>query len=68
MLGGSLGLAVLAAVAAARTGSSLSSETLTAGYHLAFVVGAIFVVVAAIMAGTLLRAQRDAGEAVPQPS
>ncbi|HZP14141.1 MAG TPA: MFS transporter [Nevskiaceae bacterium] len=49
MMGGSLGLAVLAAIAAARTGPSLNAETLTAGYHLAFVVGAIFVAVAAAL-------------------
>ena len=52
MLGGSLGLAVLASVAAART---QATGTLIAGYHLAFVVGAIFVVIAAVIGGASIR-------------
>ena len=60
MMGGALGLAVLASLAAWRTGNltgSGSSEAaaLTGGYHLAFVVGTIFAVSAAVLAGVLLR-------------
>src|ERR1051325_9049154 len=46
MMGGALGLAVLASVAASRTSALEDSEShlaaLTGGYHLAFLVGAIF--------------------------
>jgi EmrB/QacA subfamily drug resistance transporter len=60
MMGGSLGLAVLAAVAAARTGDTLNAETLAHGYRLAFAVGAIFVAVAALLSATI-RAKAPAG-------
>jgi MFS family permease len=65
MMGGALGLAVLASLAASRTDSlraSGSSElaALTGGYHAAFLVGAIFAAAAAVVAGTLLRT-RPAG-------
>ena len=60
MMGGALGLAVLASLAAARTdtlaeagGSEL--EALTGGYHAAFLVGAIFAAGAAALGGLLLR-------------
>ena len=62
MMGGALGLAVLASLAAARThGDSLSA--LTTGYHAAFLVGALFAAAAAVIGGTLLRAgaYADAG-------
>ena len=60
MMGGALGLAVLASLAASRTNSLTSSghEHLTAlvgGYHLAFLVGAAFAVAAAALGGALLR-------------
>src|SRR5439155_22863836 len=60
MMGGALGLAVLASLADWRTGSlrdSGSSElsALTGGYHLAFVVGTAFAVGGAAIAGFLLR-------------
>ena len=60
MMGGALGLAVLASVAASRTshlesaGHSTASA-LTSGYHVAFVVGALFAVAAAAIGATLLR-------------
>src|SRR5437763_8389838 len=50
MMGGALGLAVLASVAASRTaslGGAGDLSALLAGYHLAFLVGAIFAVAAA---------------------
>ncbi len=54
MMGGALGLAVLASLAAARTdGDSLAA--LTTGYHAAFVAGAVFGVIAAALAAVLLR-------------
>ena len=54
MMGGALGLAVLASLAAARThGDSL--EALTTGYHAAFLAGALFALAAAAIGGTLLR-------------
>jgi EmrB/QacA subfamily drug resistance transporter len=60
MMGGALGLAVLASVAAAFTMKLLAAGTdhvaaLNGGYHAAFFVGALFALVAAILAGTLLR-------------
>jgi len=55
MMGGALGLAVLASLAAARTqGDSLAA--LTSGYHAAFLVGALFAAAAAAIGGLLLRA------------
>jgi EmrB/QacA subfamily drug resistance transporter len=67
MLGGAFGLAVLANLAAARTSfvSSLlsapsSEEALVSGYHLAFLVGAIFAGAAAI-AGACLKPAVRAG-------
>jgi EmrB/QacA subfamily drug resistance transporter len=52
MMGGALGLAVLAAIATSRTDNLLASgegatEALLSGYHYAFVTGAVFAVVAA---------------------
>jgi EmrB/QacA subfamily drug resistance transporter len=60
MMGGALGLAVLASVAASRTDSLLAdgdsqATALTGGYHLAFLVGAIFAFAAAALGGLLLR-------------
>ncbi len=68
MMGGALGLAVLASTAAARTQHLAAAghgtlEALTGGYHLAFVIGALFAVVAAIIGGTLLTNRAPA----PQP-
>src|SRR4030095_12268850 len=52
MMGGALGLAVLASLAASRTDALLASgesqaTALTGGYHLAFFVGALFAAAAA---------------------
>jgi MFS family permease len=60
MMGGAVGLAVLASVAAART-THLAAighgtlDALTGGYHIAFVIGAVFAVGAAVIGGALLR-------------
>jgi EmrB/QacA subfamily drug resistance transporter len=60
MMGGALGLAILASIAASRTDSLRESgdgalEALLGGYHLAFLVGAIFAIAAATIGATLLR-------------
>ncbi len=60
MMGGALGLAILASVASARTQALLASghgaqASLTAGYHLAFLIGAGFAAAGAGIGATLLR-------------
>jgi len=58
MMGGALGLAVLASVAASRTaslGGAGDLSALLAGYHLAFLVGAIFALAAAATGVALFR-------------
>src|SRR5881409_40590 len=60
MMGGALGLAILASLADSRTGSLRAAgdgrlSALTGGYHLAFIVGAVFAALAAGLGATLLR-------------
>ena len=60
MMGGALGLAVLASLAASRTDSLTASgegtvAALNGGYHAAFVVGALFAAVAAGVGAVMLR-------------
>ncbi|MFA6262724.1 MAG: MFS transporter [Bacteroidia bacterium] len=60
MMGGALGLAALASLAAARTGSLLAAAAptpvaLQAGYQAAFVVGALFAAGAALIAAVFMR-------------
>lgn len=60
MMGGALGLAVLASLAASRTGHLLASghrplDALTGGYHVSFLVGAAFALLAAGLGMLLLR-------------
>jgi MFS family permease len=60
MMGGALGLAVLASVAASRTDTLLAdgesqAAALTGGYHVAFLIGALFAAAAAAIGGLLLR-------------
>ena len=60
MLGGSLGLAVLASVAAARTGKLMAVDVtsiaaLAGGYQAAFLCGAAFALLAALLGWLLLR-------------
>ncbi len=62
MMGGALGLAVLASLAAARTTELLGSgaaqaAALGSGYELAFSVGAAFAVLAALLSAVVLRAR-----------
>jgi EmrB/QacA subfamily drug resistance transporter len=68
MMGGALGLAILASLAASRTSSlsdsgSSALDALNGGYHLAFLVGALFAVAAAAVGGIFLRPQAAAMEA-----
>jgi EmrB/QacA subfamily drug resistance transporter len=62
MMGGALGLAVLASLAAARTEAMLTSASaaaaLNSGYHVAFLSGAVFAAVAGVLGGVLLRPGR----------
>jgi EmrB/QacA subfamily drug resistance transporter len=65
MMGGALGLAILASIAASRTSSLRSAghgelAALTGGYHVAFVVGAVFAFAAAAIGGGLLRVRMQA--------
>jgi MFS family permease len=60
MMGGALGLAVLASLAASRTDSLTASgsgelEALTGGYHAAFLIGGLFAAAAAAIGAFLLR-------------
>jgi MFS family permease len=65
MMGGALGLAVLASLAAARSDAMQASESVAAalnsGYHVAFLVGAIFAAAAGVLGGLLLRPGRPGG-------
>jgi hypothetical protein len=59
-MGGALGLAVLASAASARThalarAGHSTAASLTGGYHVAFAVGAVFAVAAAVIGAALLR-------------
>jgi EmrB/QacA subfamily drug resistance transporter len=65
MMGGALGLAILASLAASRTESLLASgdgalAALNGGYHLAFLGGAVFAVAAVVTGVVRLRAGRHA--------
>jgi EmrB/QacA subfamily drug resistance transporter len=77
MMGGALGLAILASLAASRGDTLLASgedqlATLTGGYHIAFLVGAVFAAAAAVLSAALLResavpAAQTHGEADEEP-
>jgi EmrB/QacA subfamily drug resistance transporter len=63
MMGGALGLAILASLAASRSETLLGSgdsrlAALTGGYHAAFLAGAIFAATAAVLGAVLLRESR----------
>jgi EmrB/QacA subfamily drug resistance transporter len=65
MMGGALGLAVLASLAASRTGSLTASghdlsTALNGGYHVAFLVGAVFATAGAVIGGAFLRTREQA--------
>jgi EmrB/QacA subfamily drug resistance transporter len=78
MMGGALGLAILASVAASRTDTLLDAgeaakDALNGGYHAAFLAGALFAVAGGLI-GTLLRpapapaGAREGEEAVAAPA
>jgi MFS family permease len=65
MMGGALGLAILASLAASRTDTLLASgdsrlAALTGGYHAGFLVGAIFAAAAGLLGAVLLRVGMEA--------
>ncbi len=73
MMGGALGLAALASAADSRTTHLLASgsstaEALTGGYHVAFLIGALFAFAGAAIGGLLLRNQEMAPHGAPEPA
>lgn len=78
MMGGALGLAILASLAAARTDNLRTAgndmlAALTGGYHLAFGAGALFAVAAAVVGVMFLRAghpppETDGEQAIAVPA
>ena len=75
MMGGALGLAVLASLAESRTDALTADgdshlSALAGGYHSAFVVGALFAISAAAIGGLLLRTARQpsAAHGAPEPA
>jgi MFS family permease len=72
MMGGALGLAVLASLAASRTDALTEAGdstlvALTGGYHAAFIVGAIFALGAAAIGGLYLREPAEMPSHEPEP-
>jgi EmrB/QacA subfamily drug resistance transporter len=68
-VGGALGLAVLATLATTKTGSlrdagDSTAAALNGGFHLAYLIGAGLVLVALVVAVTVLQPERKAAEAV----
>ena len=73
MMGGAVGLAVLASVAASRTDSLTASgegplAALNGGYHVAFFVGAVFAASAAIIGAAFLRVAHPAAAHGTEPA
>ena len=77
MMGGALGLAVLASIATSRTDALRSAghsalASLVGGYHVAFIAGAVFAAGAAAIGAALLRVRQQArapvgAHAAPEP-
>ena len=70
MMGGALGLAVLASLAAARTDALVAAgmsqpAALTGGYQIAFAVGAAFAAAAALLSAVVVRTAAPAHEPAP---
>ena len=73
MMGGAVGLAVLASAAASRTSTLVAAghsevAALTGGYHVAFLLGAVFAAAAAVIGATLIRESAPAQEVVGEPA
>jgi EmrB/QacA subfamily drug resistance transporter len=60
MMGGALGLAILASLAASRTADVNDLGDLTSGYHAAFLAGAVFAIVGLVLAAVLMEAKMPA--------
>jgi hypothetical protein len=70
MMGGALGLAILASIAASRTetvraAGATMQEALNGGYHLAFLSGALAAALAAVLGGALMRTRSSPGSPPP---
>jgi EmrB/QacA subfamily drug resistance transporter len=73
MMGGAVGLAILASLASSRSDSLLSADSdslaaLNGGYHVAFVVGTVFLVASAVVAAALLRVEAPQAHGVGVPA
>ncbi len=73
MMGGALGLAVLASIAASRTdtltaGGAGRLDALTGGYHAAFLVGAVFAAAGAVVGWVLFTAGAATAGRQPAPA
>lgn len=73
MMGGALGLAVLASLAAFRSerltaAGAADLVALNGGYQAAFLAGAVFAIVAAVIGAALMRSKAVMGEAAAQAS
>lgn len=73
MMGGALGLAVLASIAAARTNSLMatginSKLALNDGYHIAFMVGGMFTLIATLLGTFVLRTSISDTSSTEEPS
>ena len=76
MMGGAVGLAALVSLADRRTGSLVASgdgalSALNSGYHIGFLLGAVFIVASAVVGATLLRVERPSAhgeEVVGEPA
>ena len=72
-VGGAIGLAVLATLSATRSehlvaGGDAPAAALTDGFHLAFLIGAVLIGVAVIVALTVLRQPRPARAPAAKPA
>ena len=70
MMGGALGLAILASSAASHTETARAAgatvrEALNGGYHLAFLCGALAAALAAVLGGAMMRTRTSAGSTPP---
>jgi MFS family permease len=72
MMGGAVGLAILASLAASRSDGMLASgddslASLNGGYHLAFLVGAVFLVASAVVSAALLKVESPQAHGGEEP-